>query len=116
MSRRNAIPPRRRRVTGTETHQEGALRTPRVLLGVVLPVVTSCVVSGCSGVGAPSFELFGAFFPAWMLCALIGIIGAASTRAVLTTPTFYGSIPFQLAVCTAVGVIVALVVWMALFR
>jgi hypothetical protein len=29
---------------------------------------------------APSFELFGAFFPAWMLCALIGIIGAAGTR------------------------------------
>jgi uncharacterized membrane protein YeaQ/YmgE (transglycosylase-associated protein family) len=81
-----------------------------------LPVVTSCMLAGCSSAGAPSFELFGAFFPAWMLSALIGIIGAASTRAVLTTPTFYDSIPFQLAVCTAVGVIVALVVWMALFR
>jgi len=65
---------------------------------------------------APSFELFGAFFPAWMLCALIGIIGAASARVVLTSSIFNHSIPFHLAVCTAVGVIVALLVWMVLFR
>lgn len=65
---------------------------------------------------APSFELFGAFFPAWMLCALIGIIGAAGTRVVLTTPFFNHVLPFQLAVCTAAGVIVALLAWMALFR
>jgi YtcA family len=82
--------------------------------GAVL--VTSCTLTGCSLAGAPSFELFGAFFPAWMLCALIGIIGSAGTRAVLTTPTLSGVIPFQLAVCTAVGVIVGLVVWMVLFR
>jgi len=66
--------------------------------------------------GAPSFELFGAFFPAWMLCALIGIIGAATARLVLTSPLFSVALPFQLAVCTASGVIVGLVVWTILFR
>jgi hypothetical protein len=65
--------------------------------------------------GAPSFELFGAFFPAWMLCALLGIIGAIATRVVLTTPIFGGTLPFQLAVCTASGVIVGLIVWTILF-
>jgi YtcA family len=71
---------------------------------------------GCSSVGAPSFDLFGAFFPAWMLCALIGIVGAAGARAVLTTPRLNDTIPLQLAVCTSVGVIVALLTWMVLFR
>jgi hypothetical protein len=66
--------------------------------------------------GAPSFELFGAYFPAWMLCALIGIVGAASTRVVLTTPALNDIIPFQFAVCAAAGVIVALLTWMVLFR
>ena len=66
--------------------------------------------------GAPSFELFGAFFPAWMLCALIGVVGAAGTRVILTNTTFRDIVPFQLAVCTAVGVIVGLLVWMILFR
>ena len=78
-------------------------------------VVASCTLTGCSTTEAPSFELFGAFFPAWMLCALIGVIGAAGTRVILTNTTFR-DIPFQLAACTAVGVIVGLLVWMILFR
>jgi hypothetical protein len=82
----------------------------------VLVVVTSCVLPGCSLAAAPSFELFGAYFPAWMLCALIGIVGATGTRVVLTTPAFIDLIPFQFAVCTAVGVIVGLLSWIALFR
>jgi hypothetical protein len=65
--------------------------------------------------GAPSFELFGAFFPAWMLCALLGVIGAATTRLVLAIPIFGEALPFQLAVCTASGVIVGLIVWTILF-
>ena len=28
----------------------------------------SVTLTGCSGGGAPSFDLFGAFFPAWLLC------------------------------------------------
>jgi hypothetical protein len=82
----------------------------------VLLLVPSCVLTGCSLAAAPSFELFGAYFPAWMLCAFIGIVAAASTRVVLTTPAFNDVVPFQLAVCTAVGVIVGLLSWMALFR
>lgn len=82
---------------------------------VILPLIVSCALTGCSLAGAPSFELFGAFFPAWLLCALIGIIGAASAHLVLTTPAFSEVVPFQLPVCTAVGVLVGLLAWMVLF-
>lgn len=85
---------------------------PRVLRLVVL----SCMLPGCSTAQAPSFELFGAYFPAWMLCALIGIVGAASLGVVLRTEHFSAVVPYPLAVCTAVGVIVGLVVWGVLFR
>jgi hypothetical protein len=78
-------------------------------------VVTSCMLTGCSLAAAPSFALFGAYFPAWMLCGLLGIIGAAITRLVLTTPAFSGAVPYQFAVCTSAGVIVALLIWWALF-
>src|SRR5262249_60537303 len=77
----------------------------------VLLVVASCMLTGCSLAAAPSFELFGAYFPAWMLCALIGIVGAISTRVALTTPGFGGMVPFHFAVCTAVGVILGLLSW-----
>jgi YtcA family len=89
--------------------------TGSFLLKAPLLAITSCLLTGCSFGEAPSFELFGAFFPAWLLCAVIGIVGAASTRVVLTTANSGDVIPFQLAVCTAVGVIVALLTWMALF-
>ena len=85
---------------------------PRALL----LVVTSCTLTSCSLAAAPSFELFGAYFPAWMLCALIGILGAAGTRVVLTTPALSGVVPFPFTVCAAVGVILGLLSWMALFR
>jgi hypothetical protein len=81
-----------------------------------LLVAASCMATGCSPAGAPSFALFGAFFPAWMVCALIGIIGAVAARLVLSTPLLGELIPFQLAVCTAVGTIVGLLAWAALFR
>ena len=49
----------------------------------VLLVITSCLVTGCSFGVAPSFELFGAFFPAWMLCAVAGVVAAVVIRQVL---------------------------------
>jgi len=100
-----------------ESAQETFLvRAARSLPAAVLLVVTSCLLAGCSFAEAPSFELFGAYFPAWMLCGLIGIAGAASARMLLTTAAVNAVVPFQLAVCTSVGVIAALLSWLALFR
>jgi len=92
------------------------IQTAQSLPGVALSVGTSFLLTGCSFAHAPSFELFGAYFPAWMLCGLIGIVGAASARMVLTNPGGNDVIPMQLAVCTAVGVIAALLTWTVLFR
>jgi len=87
----------------------------QTLPSVVLLLIASSSVGGCSFAGAPSFELFGAFFPAWMFCALIGIFGAAGMRLVLTFPALQDPVPFQLAVCTAAGVIAGVGSWMLLF-
>lgn len=70
----------------------------------------------CAHAGAPSFEFFGAFFPAWLLCALAGIAAAAATRVALVSPRLAGAIPYPLAVCTAIGTVVALFAWLLLFR
>jgi hypothetical protein len=72
-------------------------------------------LTGCSAGGAPSFDLFGAFFPAWLLCGLIGIAGAIAARAVFVGTGLANVVPFQLFVCTAIGVIVALMAWLLWF-
>ncbi len=69
----------------------------------------------CFAVGAPSFELFGAFFPAWMLCGAIGIAGAIVARVLFVKTGLAEIFPYQLFVCTAIGSTVAMLVWLRSF-
>jgi hypothetical protein len=59
--------------------------------------------------------LFGAFFPAWLLCGVIGIAGAAIARVAFVSSGLSNTLPYQLAVCTAIGVITAVLVWLVAF-
>ncbi len=65
--------------------------------------------------GAPSFEFFGAFFPAWMLCGGLGIVGAVGARMLFVKTGLSEFLPYQLAVCTAIGSMVAVLVWLRSF-
>ena len=83
---------------------ERRIKRRPVSAGVLaLPLLSLC---GCSEAGAPSFDLFGAFFPAWLLCAVLGIFAARNLTGVL---------PFQLPLCTSLGAIFALLVWLICF-
>lgn len=73
------------------------------------------VLSGCRERGAPSFSLVGAYFPAWMVCALIGIIAAIGARAAFIVTGLAGVLPFQLFVCASIGVCFALLAWLLWF-
>jgi hypothetical protein len=75
----------------------------------------SVTLAGCSGGSAPSFDLFGAFFPAWLLCGAAGVTGAIVARVVFVSTGLATTLPYQLAVCTAIGVITALLAWLVGF-
>ena len=72
-------------------------------------------LTGCSAGSAPSFDLFGAFFPAWLLCGIIGVAGAGIARVAFVSSGLSNVLPYQLAVCAAIGVITALLVWLVGF-
>ena len=80
-----------------------------------LMIVTSTALGGCASHGAPSFVLFGAFFPAWMLCALFGILGAIAARGIFVSAGLDSVLPFQLFVCSSVGLVVATLTWLIWF-
>ena len=90
-------------------------RSDHPLPGIVLLCVVSTYLSGCSPSGAPSFDLFGAFFPAWLLCGVIGIAGAGIARVAFVGSGLSNLLPYQLAVCTAIGVTAAVLVWLVGF-
>jgi hypothetical protein len=49
----------------------------RRTIGVLVAAAT-LLTAGCSR--APSFNLLGSFFPAWILCGVIGILLAVAVR------------------------------------
>jgi hypothetical protein len=66
-------------------------------------------LAGCGG--APSLTIAGAYFPAWLLCDLIAVLVAVIVRVLMVVTGLSNHVPYQLAVCSSIGVIVALVVW-----
>ena len=84
-------------------------------LTTTLIVLVSFSLNGCSTGGAPSFDLFGAFFPAWLLCGIVGVAGAVAARVAFVSSGVANALPYQLAVCTAIGAIIALLFWLVGF-
>jgi YtcA family len=69
--------------------------------------LTAFALSGYMVQGAPSFALFGAYFPAWMFCAALGILVAILARAVFVATGLAHVLPFQLFVCASIGLCAA---------
>lgn len=80
-----------------------------------LLLLTAFALGGCARGGAPSFYMFGALFPAWLLCGVIGIFGAGIARAAFVGTGLAPLFPYQLFVCTAIGIISAVLVWLVFF-
>lgn len=68
-----------------------------------------------AGIGAPSFPLAGAYFPAWLICLFIGGIGAALLRLVCLILHVDGLLRFHLVTYISMGTIIGLIGWLLLF-
>ncbi len=63
--------------------------------------------------GAPAVEVAGAYFPAWLGCALVAVVGAVLARAAMVATGLAQAMPLQLFVCISIGLLVAALVWLA---
>jgi hypothetical protein len=72
-------------------------------------------LAGCDLRGAPSYSLFGAFFPAWLLCAGLGLLGSFLFRSLVIASGLEDAIPLRLLVYTAFAVGFAVWMWLFLF-
>jgi hypothetical protein len=79
-----------------------------------LPFIALVFLTGCRGI--PSINLAGTFFPAWMLCVAIGIIGALVLRRVfvrMDIEPHLGPLPL---VYFCLWVLLTLTSWLFFFR
>ena len=76
-------------------------------------VALALAVSGCSQ--APTLDLFGSYFPAWMLCAVAGILAAVIIRHILALAGIHEFVPAPLLTYTGFAVSAALLLWLLWF-
>jgi hypothetical protein len=91
------------------------MRSLKEQAGVLFAPLLSLILGGCSRIGAPDFVLFGAFFPDWMFCAILGIMVAVVARVVFVATGLSDILPYQLFVCLSVGLIFAFLAWLFWF-
>lgn len=68
-------------------------------------------LAGCASASAPSHVFFGAYFPSWLLFALLWGVLAVAVRLVMVLTHSGASWPWPLALCLAAGFLLALGGW-----
>jgi len=75
-------------------------------------VLLPCVLAGCSR--APSFDIVGSFFPAWLICLLVGILLASLAHWLLTRLKITLALPILVYPCLAA--LFTFLLWLIFFR
>lgn len=83
------------------------------LLITLLPV--SFLLGGCLAPRAPTIYLFGSYFPSWLLCGIIGIVGAAIVRLLCIRLGIDDVLPLRLLVYVCIALIITLLTSLLLF-
>ncbi|ASL47368.1 hypothetical protein bAD24_III08230 [Burkholderia sp. AD24] len=99
-----------------ELNQRGArepsLRHARALAAMTV-AASSLALQGCALRGAPSFEIFGAYFPFWLLSGVLGLVGALVAQRIFVSTGWARTVPYLLFVCVAIGLTVAVLFWLS---
>jgi hypothetical protein len=86
----------------------------RKLLCLCFIAASLISLTGCRG--APSISLMGSFFPGWMLCMALGLIGALLLRQVfikIGVEAYLGPRP---VIYFCLWLLIALGLWLLFFR
>jgi len=69
--------------------------------------------AGCSR--APSFNILGSFFPAWLLCGVVGIILAVVTRLIFVRTDFEKELSPLILVYPCLALFYTFTTWLLFF-
>jgi hypothetical protein len=90
---------------------EMAMRFPRSvsMTRCLIPFLAMLLV-GCAG--SPTQNVFGSFFPSWMLCVLAGLILTVVTHRVLAAADIAQAVPAPFLVYASLAVAYTLAAWL----
>ena len=84
--------------------------------GLMLPLAALICLLPLAGCGrAPSFNILGSFFPAWLICMVVGIVLAAIVNWALTTLKLEKLIAWGILVYPCLAAFFAFTLWLLFF-
>ncbi len=76
-------------------------------------VAIALALSGCSN--SPTMDLLGSYFPAWMLCAVLGIVAAVIIRQILALAGISDYVVAPFLTYAGLAVAATLLLWLFWF-
>jgi len=76
-------------------------------------IALGLLMTGCSR--APSFNLLGSFFPAWLLCGVLGIALTVVTRVILVRTNFEKELSPLILVYPCLALFFTFSIWLLFF-
>lgn len=93
---------------GTKTVQSMRSKiTPLAILGCL------ATLAGCAR--APSFNILGSFFPAWLICIIIGVVLTTIVRWAFVRYKLDKDIVWKIVVYPCLAAFFAFTLWLAFF-
>lgn len=90
----------------SSAEREFARTIPR-LCACLAVFPTLLAVAGCGLRVSPSTPLFGAYFPSWLICVAIGVLGSVAVRAVFIRLGIDDVLPWKLIVYLGIAGLLA---------
>ena len=73
------------------------------------------LVAGCDGRASPTLPMFGAYFPFWLICSAVGVLGAVVLRVAFVRFGIDEGMPWRLLVYSCLAATIGFVVALALY-
>jgi len=84
----------------------------RVTNRPILALALATLVAGCD----PLLDIDGSFFPAWMLCIIVGVTLTVIARQLLARAGLEPHLGPLIVIYPSLGLLVTLVTWLVLYR
>ena len=83
-----------------------------------MAVIGTCMVAMLSATGcsrAPTFNILGSFFPAWILCGVLGILLTFGARVLLVRATFEQELSPLIVIYPCLAAFFTFSIWLLFF-
>ena len=85
------------------------------LLRTHLPLLPTVLLLGGSA-HSPTVDVLGSYFPAWMLCIIVGLVITLTVRLLLIGCGIYAHLRLRPLVVSCMAIFFTLAVWLAFFK